>query len=240
MAASDDILDDIITELDDGQLKLLAELWAKLDILTDGRISDFSPKTLEGLKTQTLSLPSGEKVEVDMSVMKKKGAQKALKDTTPEELLVALRRNVKHEDPDTLLVRFLRARRFNSDDAMVMLLKSLAWRIETKIEEDLLSGGDIQYFLLSKYGSGQEQQTAKEAIALLSSGVSSVHGQDKEGRVIQYLRVKMHNPKAQGKDGFEKATILSTESTRMLLRPPQTNVSVVFDLTDFGMKNMVR
>lgn len=239
MATTEFQVDDIVAEINEEQTYKLAELWARLDILTDGRISDFSPATLTGLGTQTVKTASGETIEVDMSVMGKKPAQKVLSETSPAALLGALRKNVKHEDPDTLLVRFLRARSWKPDDALVMLLKSLAWRIETNIEEGMLAGGDTQYAHIAKTGSGEEQKISQECLNLLSSGESAVHGYDKKGRLLQFIRVKLHSAKNQGKEAFEKATVLDAESTRMLLRPPITTISIVFDLTGFGMANMV-
>ncbi|QIX01826.1 hypothetical protein AMS68_007343 [Peltaster fructicola] len=238
MATTNFALDDIVAELNEEQFHKLADLWARLDVLTDGRISDFSPATLSGLGTQTVKSASGANVQVDMSIMGKKPAQKVLEKTNPVALLDALRRNVKHEDPDTLLVRFLRARSWKPDESLVMLLKSLAWRIEQNIEDGMLAGGDTRYAHIAKTSTGPEAQIGKEVVALLSSGESAVHGRDRKGRLLQYIRVKKHNPKAQGKDGFEKATILDAESTRMLLRAPITTISIVFDLTGFGMGNM--
>lgn len=232
------VLDDILEGLNEEENLKLAEFWARLDVLTDGRLPDFSPETLNKLSTETVKSPGGE-IKVDMTVMHKKAAQKVLKDTNPAELYAALRRNVKHEDPDTLLVRFLRARSWKPDDSLIMLLKSLAWRIEAKVEDGILAGGDAHWVHTSKTGSGNEQQIAKEIVNLSSSGESYVYGADKQGRVIQWIRVKLHNPKAQGKEGFEIASVMDAESTRMLLRSPVTTIAVVFDLTGFGIGNMV-
>lgn len=239
MASEKYVLDDILQNLTEEENFKLAEFWTRLDYITNGSVADFSPATLNALGTETAKTAAGERIEIDLTVMHRKPVQKALKDLTPAQLLDALRRNVKHEDPDTLLVRFLRARSWKIDDSMTMLLKSLAWRIEMKVEDTILGGGDGAFADLAKTGSGPEAQIGQEVINLLSSGESFVHGYDKQGRLLQYIRVKLHSAKNQGKDAFEKATILDAESTRMLLRSPITTISIVFDLTGFGMANMV-
>lgn len=240
MAGGSFVLDDILQHLNLHQYKKLAELWIRLEILTDGTIPSFSQEHLNAAGVVTLKTQSGNDLKIDMSFLHRKPLQKALLELSQAQLSEALRRNVKHEDPDTLLVRFLRAHNWKLDDAMVMLLKNIAWRIEKRIEEDLIPGGDLQFAKLAKDGSSEKQKVGKEVIDFRSSGEHFVHGQDKEGRLLEFIRVKLHNPKAQGPEAFEKGTILDAENTRMLLRPPVTTASAVFDLTGFGMSNMVR
>jgi hypothetical protein len=227
------VLDNIVAEVTPEQHKLLAALWGRIDILTNGSVPDFHSSSLASLQKRT-DLP------IDLTFLSDKPTKQALEKTTPAQLLSALRANVKHEDPDTLLVRFLRARSWNPDASFLMLLKSLAWRADEKIESGLLEGGDAAFDRPEAYSTDQERKVAKETRAMTSSGESFVHGADKKGHPLVYIRVRLHDQWAQGKEAFLRASIMEVESTRMLLRPPITSVSIVFDLTGFGLRNMVR
>jgi hypothetical protein len=227
------ILDNIVAEVTPDQHKTLATLWGRIDILTNGTVPDFHSSSLAALQRRSSDFP------IDLAFLSDKPTKSALEKTTPADLLFALRANVKHEDPDTLLVRFLRARSWNIDASFLMLLKSLSWRAEEKIESGLLEGGDAQFDRPEAYSTDQERKIARETKAMTSSGESFVHGADKKGHPLVYIRVKLHDQWAQGKEAFLRSTIMEVESTRMLLRPPVTSVSIVFDLTGFGLRNMV-
>jgi hypothetical protein len=226
------VLDNIVAEVTPEQHKLLAELWGRIDVLTNGTVPDYHPSSLNTLSERT-------DIPIDLKFLQNKQIKQTLEKTTPAALLFALRANVKHEDPDTLLVRFLRARSWVIDNSFLMLLKSLNWRAEEKIESGLLEGGDAAFDRPEDYATEPERKIARETRAMTSSGESFVHGADKKGHPLVYIRVKFHDQWAQGKEAFLRATIMEVESTRMLLRPPITSVSIVFDLTGFGLRNMV-
>lgn len=236
--STDDILDDILQDLSSDQTTKLAEVWTRLDYLAHADLADFSASTLSRAAGEKSSLPSGEnEIPIDTAFLRNKHIVKALERLTPGGLSKTLRDNTKHEDPDLLLVRFLRARNWNVDVAFAMLLNSLAWRIEDQVETKLVAVGDGPPTTFER--SKEEEKIAAEVIHQFSCGESFVHGRDKAGRPITWVRVKYHDPSAQSKEGFVQAAVLDTESTRMLLRPPITCGSVVFDLTGFGLRNMV-
>lgn len=227
-------VDNIVQEIEgnDEKQKQLAEFWARIDILTNGTTPDFHPSSLDALMAKK-DLP------VDQSYLGEKQIRAVLTKTDPQTLLKALRKNCKHEDPDTLLVRFLRARSWRTNDSFVMLLKTLVWRADERIEDGLLAGGDAAQKYPDEMLGSHEKKVCKETVAMISSGESFIHGRDKEGNPLVFVRVKLHNQWAQGKEAFMRASIMEVESIRMLLRAPITSVSLVFDMTGFGLKNMV-
>lgn len=63
-------------------------------------------------------------------------------------------------------------------------------------------------------------------------------GVDRLGRPISYVSVRDHVKGQFSAQATEKLTVLSMETGRKLLRSPIESVTVVFDLTEFALKNM--
>ncbi|KAJ3148799.1 hypothetical protein HDU86_007354 [Geranomyces michiganensis] len=122
--------------------------------------------------------------------------------------------------PDMLLLRFLRARKFNIDKAVTMTLNALQWRKEFGVAELLANG---------------EKDLDPEE---LQSGKSYFQGVDKLGRPCCYLHVAMHDKNAVNREKTKKLTVLTLETGRMLLQPPQEMATIVFDMSKFSMANM--
>ncbi|KAJ3177582.1 hypothetical protein HDU87_004335 [Geranomyces variabilis] len=122
--------------------------------------------------------------------------------------------------PDVLLLRFLRARKFNVDKAVTMTLNALQWREEFGVAELL--------------ANGEKDLDAEE----LQSGKSYFQGVDKLGRPCCYLHVAMHDKNTVDRERTKKLTVLTLETGRMLLQPPQEMATIVFDMSKFSMANM--
>lgn len=92
-----------------------------------------------------------------------------LKDKCSGELHKVFWQFCLNEDPDALLLRFLRARKWNVDQAFSMLASTLKWRIETNLMQILAAG---------------EQGLCKEEGVLrnFKLGKTYYRGTDKEGR----------------------------------------------------------
>lgn len=73
----------------------------------------------------------------------------------------------------------------------------------------------------------------------LRLGKSFLHGVDKEGRPICFVRVRLHHAADQDEASLEKFTIYTMETARLMLRSPVDTACVVFDMTNFSMANMV-
>ncbi|KAF9580817.1 hypothetical protein BGW38_002388 [Lunasporangiospora selenospora] len=145
---------------------------------------------------------------------------------TPEQLRPALWNNILGDHPDSLLLRFLRARKWNVTNGMTMILKAFKWRLDDDIEEVKANNEDA---LNAKYRGFKIQ---------LEMGKSYIHGTDKLGRPVVYINVRLHRPADQDPKALEKFTIYVMETGRLMIQPPVETACLVFDMTGFGLANM--
>ncbi|CAF1404286.1 unnamed protein product [Adineta ricciae] len=124
------------------------------------------------------------------------------------------------DNPDVILLRFLRARKWDIHAALEQFIQTIQWRIEVNIEDILLYG---------------ENHIEFEEIL---SGKTFFICSDKFGRPINYVSVKDHIKGQFPSESTEKLTILSMETGRKLLKYPNESVTVIFDMDGFAMKNM--
>lgn len=157
----------------------------------------------------------------------------ALANMTPEQLRDAFWSMVKHDDPDALLLRFLRARKWNVHNALVMLVSTMHWRSqEMHVDDDIMVNGEETWLKRSKTATGPEQKDANDILSQLRVGKSFIHGLDKEGRPMTIVRARTHHPGQETEKSLEQFTVFVIETARMLLRPPvDTAVSFLTMLT---------
>lgn len=167
--------------------------------------------------------------------------KQALRDMTPEELRQTIWSFTKGDDPDSLMLRFLRARKWVVQDALVMLVATAHWRAkDIHIDDEILLRGEEHFAELEKSGKGTDKQLGKDFMAQLRRGKSIIHGVDKAGRPITFVRVRLHHGGDQSPESIEKYTVYTIETARLMVRPPVETGIIVFDMTDFSMSNMVR
>jgi hypothetical protein len=124
------------------------------------------------------------------------------------------------DDPDSVALRFLRARKWNVARAVKMTTACLQWRIEWNVRA-LLEIGE----------QGIDEEVFK-------SGKAFIFGKDKEDRPLSIVRVSKHNKNTVPLFESEKLTLFLLETGRLSIKPPVEMCSIVFDLTDFSMNNM--
>ncbi|KAK7701256.1 phosphatidylinositol transfer protein csr1 [Botryosphaeria dothidea] len=168
-----------------------------------------------------------------------KAFQAALAETTPEELRTYLWSMVKHDDPDALLLRFLRARKWDVQAALIMLISALRWRAtEMHVDDDVVRVGEGGAFEKSKSSDAAAKKEGEDFMVQLRLGKSFVHGLDKEGRPMCYVRVRLHKPGEQSEQSLERFTVYLIETARMMLSPPVDTATLVFDMSNFTLANM--
>ncbi|KAG0377518.1 hypothetical protein BGX24_005961 [Mortierella sp. AD032] len=145
---------------------------------------------------------------------------------SPAEYQTAFWSFVQAEHPDTTVLRFLRARKWNVEKAMEMLILALEWRISMDVEEVVQEG---EVALEAKYPGFLDQ---------LKSGKVVFRGHDRQGRPLCLLDPSQHNPNAQSHQAVQKLSIYVIETARMMLRPPTETISVLFDMSNFSLSNM--
>ncbi|KAK4611816.1 CRAL-TRIO domain-containing protein [Fulvia fulva] len=165
--------------------------------------------------------------------------EQALSSMTPEYIREAFWGMSKHDHPDALLLRFLRARKWDVHAAQVMALSTLHWRLkDMHVDDDIMIKGEEGAFKESKSSNAAEKKEGEDFLAQLRLGKSFLHGLDKDGRPCCYVRVRLHHGGEQSEKALERFTVYTIETARMMLRPPIDTATVVFDMTGFSMANM--
>ncbi|KAI8822035.1 phosphatidylinositol transfer protein CSR1 [Fimicolochytrium jonesii] len=169
-----------------------------------GHIDNLSPEQEETLRTFWIDLATSLSSQPDPT-------------TLTEELYLAC---AEHR-PDTFVLRYLRARKWDVTKAVAMTVATLKWRLEFGVNEVLKEG-----------------ERACD-VADLESGKSYYgNGSDRDGRPVAYIHVALHDKNTVNHDLGKNQIVLTLETGRLLLQPPQEMATIVFDLTNFGMKNM--
>ncbi|RPB29436.1 CRAL/TRIO domain-containing protein [Terfezia boudieri ATCC MYA-4762] len=157
-----------------------------------------------------------------------KDFQAALATQTPAELREAFWSMVKSDNPDALLLRFLRARKWDVEKALVMMVATMQWRAnEMKVHEVVYKGE-----------SGPVAAGDNDFMTQLRMGKSFLHGWDKAGRPICHVRVKLHKAGEQSEESLERYTVYIMETARLMLSSQVDTAAVLFDMTGFSMANM--
>ncbi|KAJ5794287.1 hypothetical protein N7457_000886 [Penicillium paradoxum] len=169
-----------------------------------------------------------------------KSMEHILSDMTPQEMCITILKMNKQESPDSLLLRFLRARKWNVGKAFEMLTANILWRREADVDNEIVPWGE-RYALeqsRSMKASPKEKKAGADFINQLKAGKSFLHGVDRDGRPVIYIRVKIHKPGDQSEEALERFIIHVIESTRLIVVPPVATGTIVFDMTGFGLSNM--
>ena len=150
-------------------------------------------------------------------------AIEALDIYTPEMARAIIVEAVKHEHPDTLALRFLRARKWNLMRAVVMMAKSVRWRVEiAKVDRELMRQGEGHAADKEKTAAaGSHDKTlGKDFLNQMRWGKGFLHGVDREGRPVNYIQARLHKAADQSVESLERFTVYSIELARLSLEAP--------------------
>lgn len=115
-------------------------------------------------------------------------------------------------------VRFLRARKWNVDDAFKMMMTTLLWRTANK--PDLITEADI------------ESENRK--------GKVYFQDYDYNGNLIAWIKVRLHKSSDSDPEMMRKLCMYWMEQGFRHVRPDVPATCVLFDMKGFGLSNMVR
>ncbi len=145
----------------------------------------------------------------------------AIANTPPEELRRAFWAMVKHDHPDALLLRFLRARKWDVEKALVMMISTMHWRLsEMHVDDDIVKNGELTAVHQTEDADAKVKKNAADFLTQLRMGKSFLHGLDIEGRPMCLVRARLHRAGEQTEESLERFTVYTIETARMLLRPP--------------------
>ncbi|KAK6069600.1 CRAL/TRIO domain-containing protein [Seiridium cupressi] len=165
--------------------------------------------------------------------------QETLANRSPESIRASLWAMVKMDHPDQLVLRFLRARKWDVQKALVMLVSTMKWRQDAKVDDDIMVNGE-EYFLLQEQQGATEKDKkfAKDFLDQMRMGKSFSHGIDKEGRPTTVVRARLHRAGDQSEESLERYTVYLIETNRYMLSAPVDTGTVIFDMTGFSIANM--
>lgn len=199
------------------------------------------PKKKAGLFSRSTDDSNGstKTPESDDKYGQTKEYQDAIANSTPEELRLAFWSMTKHDHPDALLLRFLRARKWDINKALIMLISALHWRAKTiHIDDLIMKHGDGGAAVAAKGTDSSLKKESEDFLNLLRLGESFLYGKDKTGRPVCYIRVRLHKPGVYSEASLEKYTVYIIETCRLLLEKETETAALIFDMTDFSMANM--
>ncbi len=190
--------------------------------------------------TNNKSIPLGPGTgDADDKYGQTKEFQQTLKELSPEELGAAFWSMVKSDHPDALLLRFLRARKWDVQRALVMLISTMRWRSkDIHVDDDIMRSGEGGALADSMSGDHFAKREGEDFLAQLRNGKSFLHGVDKEGRPLCFVRVRLHKQGEQSERAMERYTVFVIETARLVLRPPVETATILFDMSSFTLSNM--
>ncbi|KAK0718603.1 CRAL-TRIO domain-containing protein [Lasiosphaeria miniovina] len=148
---------------------------------------------------------------------------------SPAEFRQRLWDFVLADHPDVLVLRFLRARRWEVARAVAMLASALSWRHAQQIDEVVVGCGE---------SAALAPDDKAALVAQYRAGKAYVRGADRARRPVFVIRVRLHDPKLQPAAVMERFVLHSIETMRAMLRYPREKACLVFDLTGFALRNM--
>lgn len=164
---------------------------------------------------------------------------KTLASQTPETIRETIWSMVKQDHPDALVLRFLRARKWDVDRALVMLISAMNWRFsDMRVDNDIMHKGESGAIEDEINGDEVDKKLGTDFIYQCRAGKCFLHGTDKQGRPICVVRVRLHKPSAQSAESLERFTVYVIETARLVLQAPVSTATIVFDMTGFSLANM--
>lgn len=204
-------------------------LFKKKDKKDKETASEKAARSLDGLKEN----------DPDDKYGHNKVFQETLANRSPESIRASLWAMVKMDHPDQLVLRFLRARKWDVQKALVMLVSTMKWRQDAKVDDDIMAKGEEHMLLQEQQGATEaEKKLAKDFLDQMRMGKSFSHGIDKEGRPTTVVRARLHRAGEQSEESLERYTVYLIETNRHLLSDPIDTGTVIFDMTGFSMANM--
>ena len=89
-----------------------------------------------------------------------------------------------------------------------------------KVDDDIMKNGEGAAQKAENEATGEEKKLGEDFLAQMRMGKSFLHGMDKEGRPLCFVRVRLHRQGEQSEQAVERYTVYTIETARFLLRPP--------------------
>ncbi|OAD70505.1 hypothetical protein PHYBLDRAFT_89013, partial [Phycomyces blakesleeanus NRRL 1555(-)] len=141
---------------------------------------------------------------------------------------------VATDNPDAVLLRFLRARKWNVDAAYKMLINTLRWRVAMRLDDIIALGETGLRDELENLKPG----LGKSFVGQVHSGKATLGGPDKLGRGVCFINVRLHNKEAQSNEILRLMTLFVMEASRTVVAQPLEANCILFNMDGFTLSNM--
>lgn len=153
-----------------------------------------------------------------------------LTQVTPAKSHAAMYQWLRQELPDDMILKWCRARKFNTNDVLTMLGRTLAWRTLLPVEQ-WLNEGDAK-----AYAEGQRTGFIKNFLV----EKSWINGTDHDQNPVYWFEARKHFGLDLTPPEMTHFVVLSMEWCRLWFQEVTTSkdtLLIVFDLTGFSLKN---
>lgn len=152
----------------------------------------------------------------------------ALRSLNPKETEEGFWNALRHDSPDNFMLRFIRARKWDVDNSLLMLAHSIEWRTNESRVDQVLRASEL----------GCLEKSQEGVLKQFRSGKCIIRGRDKKGRPVVIVRPRFHHSSEQTFEEVEVFTLLLIEYARLMLTEPVDQCALIFDLKGFTMANM--
>ncbi|CAK7898021.1 phosphatidylinositol transfer protein Csr1p [[Candida] anglica] len=149
----------------------------------------------------------------------------------PQEIHSTFWKNQRADLLDNWILKFVRARNFETEKALTMFTTDLEWRTNQSPAYEWLLEGD---------GPSATKGINPGLIKNFTVNKAWIHGFDKKDNVIFMFRAALHLGGDAPQEEMRRWCVLAIEWTRYFMRDITRSTdqsSVVFDLTGFSLKN---
>ena len=129
-------------------------------------------------------------------------------------------RAIGYDNPDILLLRWLRSRKWNVPSTIAQIIETLKWRREWGVQELVANG---------------ERAISQEELA---TGKTYFMGHDRMGRPVCCIHPREHVKGQFTHEESERLTVFCVETYRKILQTPIESVTVIFDMGGCDTKNI--
>ena len=200
---------------------------SRLGFFSLGNSTDVSLPTSDNLPPESspsvrkASVPPGK--DADDKYGHNKTFLETLQKQSPESIRATIWSMIKQDHPDHLALRFLRARKWDVEKALVMLISTVNWRHEhMKVDDVIMKEGELVPAEKENFDGlpSKEKRLASDFLNQMRMGKSFFHGVDKHQRPICVVRVRLHRAGEHSVESLERYTVYLFETGRLLMAPP--------------------
>ncbi|EFP87068.2 uncharacterized protein PGTG_13287 [Puccinia graminis f. sp. tritici CRL 75-36-700-3] len=225
-SAEETLNDDSQEPLPSSSSGLVDQQEPELDLKDDPQLSNnrsAGPSSNPGSSGNTKDEHLKEKLRAEQEL---RDAKAALERYGKTRFLDTFWNMIMMDDPDVIVLKFLRARKWNVAAGVAMMAACMKWRIEYGVDS-----------IIAKGEEGFQNQDG--FLHQLKIGKTFVQGTDRQGRPVVYINVRFHKASDQSPKTLEEFIVFSMESVRLMLTPPLIEkVTIIIDMSGFGLANM--